>query len=259
MLKSVDKIDVRVSVSEAEWKARVELAAFYRIVHRYGMIDLIYNHITLKVPDAEDQFLVNPYGLSYDEITASSLMKIDREGQILLQPHHGYGINYTGFVIHGAIHAARPDLHCIAHTHTRAGIAVSAMACGLLPLSQSAMRFHGTIGYHAFEGFAVDRSEEARLIEDLGDHDNMILRNHGLLACGRTVAQAFVNLHQLEMVCRSQVDILASGEAVTPIDHSAIDASRAVLDRLRRSGNEGRLEWATQLRWLDRNQPDYCD
>lgn len=259
MLRSAEKTSMRASVSEAEWSARVELAAFYRAVHRYGMVDLIYNHITLKVPDAEGQFLVNPYGLSYDEIDASSLMKIDHDGQILLQPDHGFGINYTGFVIHGAIHAARPDIHCIAHTHTRAGIAVSAMACGVLPLSQSAMRFHGNIGYHAFEGFAVDRSEEERLVADLGEHDNLMLRNHGLLSCGRTVAQTFVHLHQLEMVCRAQVDVLASGAAVTPVDQAAIRASRAILDRLRFSGNEGRLEWAAELRWLDRNHPDYRD
>jgi ribulose-5-phosphate 4-epimerase/fuculose-1-phosphate aldolase len=259
MLKAVTKADVRAQVSDAEWQARIELAALYRAVHRYGLIDLIYNHITLKVPGTDDQFLVNPYGLSYDEITASSLMTIDSAGQILLQPDHGYGINYTGFVIHGAIHAARPEIHCVAHTHTRAGIAVSAMQCGVLPLSQSAMRFHGTIGYHAFEGFAVDLAEQARLVEDLGEHDTMILRNHGLLACGRTVAQAFVNLHQLEMVCRAQVDVLASGAAITPIGEEAIRASRAVLDRLRHSGNEGRLEWAAQLRWLERNQPDYRD
>jgi ribulose-5-phosphate 4-epimerase/fuculose-1-phosphate aldolase len=236
MLKAVTKADVRAQVSDAEWQARIELAALYRAVHRYGLIDLIYNHITLKVPGTDDQFLVNPYGLSYDEITASSLMTIDSAGQILLQPDHGYGINYTGFVIHGAIHAARPEIHCVAHTHTRAGIAVSAMQCGVLPLSQSAMRFHGTIGYHAFEGFAVDLAEQARLVEE-----------------------AFVNLHQLEMVCRAQVDVLASGAAITPIGEEAIRASRAVLDRLRHSGNEGRLEWAAQLRWLERNQPDYRD
>lgn len=259
MLKAVARSDVRAQVSEAEWAARVELAAFYRIVHRYGLTELVYNHITLKVPDAEGQFLVNPFGLAYDEITASSLMKIDADGRVLIQPDHGLGINYTGFVIHGAIHAARSDVHCVAHTHTRAGVAVSAMTCGILPLSQSAMRFHDAVAYHPFEGFAMELSERERLVADLGSHDVMILRNHGLLTCGRTVAQTFLILHQLEMVCRVQVDVLASGAAISPVSDAAVRASQAVLRKVRDTGREGRLEWAAELRWLDRHDAGYRD
>lgn len=259
MLQVVEPMDIRVNVGEAEWQARVELAALYRTVDRYGLTELIYNHITLRVPDHPDQFLINPFGLAYSEITASSLMKIDRAGEILLQPDHGLGINYTGFVIHGAIHEARPDVNCVVHTHTRAGVAVSALTCGILPLSQSAMRFHDAIGYHEFEGFAFDLSERERLARDLGDHENMVLRNHGLLSCGPTIAQTFINVHQLEMVCREQIDVLATGAEINPVSAAAIAASKEMLARIRASGKEGQLEWAAQRRWLDRHAPDYRD
>src|SRR5690606_32545680 len=165
-------------VSDAEWQTRVNLAACYRLVDKYGMTDLIYNHITARIPGTE-HLLINLYGLLYKEITASNLVKIDAEGNIIAKPDTDYDINKSGYVIHGAIHKARPDVQCVIHTHTRAGIAVSVMKCGLLPMSQTSMRFVGHIGYHGYEGPAVNLDERERIVEDLGPHDALIMRNHG--------------------------------------------------------------------------------
>ena len=201
-------------VSAAEWQTRVELAACYRLVDHFGMTDLIYNHITARIPGTE-HLLINLYGLLYKEITASSLVKITLDGEIVAKPDTDYGINKSGYVIHGCIHRARPDVACIIHTHTRAGMAVAAMQCGLLPMSQTSMRFVGHIGTHEYEGPAVDLAERERLVRDLGAHDAMILRNHGLLTCGATIQQAFNTMYQLELSCRGQVDAMAAGVALT--------------------------------------------
>ena len=182
---------LRGQVSAQEWQARVDLAACYRLVDVYGMTDLIYNHITARIPGTPDHLLINLYGMLYKEITASSLVKIDVEGEIIWKPDTDYGINKSGYVIHGAIHKARPDVACVLHTHTRAGMAVSAMKCGLLPLSQTSMRFVGHIGYHEYEGPAIDLGERERIVRDLGPHEAVIMRNHGLLTCGATIQQAF--------------------------------------------------------------------
>ncbi|MEI6470246.1 MAG: class II aldolase/adducin family protein, partial [Betaproteobacteria bacterium] len=197
------------TVSAQEWQARVQLAACYRLIDYYGMSDLIYNHITACIPGT-DHFLINLYGLLYKEITASSLVKIDLAGNIITTPKTDYGINKSGYVIHGAIHEARADVQCVIHTHTRAGMAVSTMQCGLLPLTQTSMRFVGHIGYHQFQGPAIDLAERASLVHDLGPHDAMILYNHGLLTCGATIEQAFNTMYQLELSCRSQVDAMAA-------------------------------------------------
>src|SRR6476620_11795961 len=202
MNHATDWPSIRDQVSPTEWQARVELAACYRLVDAYAMSDLIYNHITARIPGTDDHLLINLYGLLYKEITASSLVKIDVEGNIVWKPDTDYGINKSGYVIHGAIHKARPDVSCIIHTHTRAGMAVSAMKCGLLPLNQTAIRFHGHIGYHPYEGPAVNLDEHKRIVESLGGHDAMIMRSHGLLSCGHTIAQAFNTMYQLEMSCR---------------------------------------------------------
>src|SRR6185436_4071859 len=167
--------DIRAAVGEAEWATRVDLAACYRLVALYGMTDLIYNHISAQIPGHDDQYLINPYGMLYEEITASSLVKIDVEGATLLQPDHGYNVNVAGFYLHAPIHKARPDLQCIIHTHSRAGTAVSGLREGLLPLSQTAMRFFGRIGYHDFEGPAISGAECDRITSDLGPHDILIL------------------------------------------------------------------------------------
>src|SRR5256884_6501790 len=178
------------------------------------MTDLIYNPTPPRIPESPDHLLINLYGLLYKEITASNLVKIDVEGNIVWTPATDYGINKSGYVIHGAIHKARADVACVLHTHTRAGIAVSAMKCGLLPLSQTSIRFVGHIGYHDYEGPAGELDERKRIVEDLGPHDALIMRNHGLLTCGATIPQAFNTMYQLGVSCRSQVDAIAARTAL---------------------------------------------
>jgi ribulose-5-phosphate 4-epimerase/fuculose-1-phosphate aldolase len=227
---TTDFKSIRGEVSAQEWQARVDLAACYRLVDKYGMTDLIYNHITARMPGSNDHLLINLYGMLYKEITASSLVKIDVEGEIIWKPEADYGINKSGYVIHGAIHKARPDVACVLHTHTRAGIAVSAMKCGLLPLSQTAIRFVGHIGYHDYEGPAVDLDERERIVSDLGPHDALVMRNHGLLTCGATIQQAFNTMYQLELSCRSQVDAMAArSELVMPGENVLTSPARAGL------------------------------
>lgn len=240
---------VRSEVSEAEWQARVELAACYRLVDVFGMTDLIYNHITSRIPGTE-YLLINLYGLLYREITASSLVKIDVKGNIVWKPDTDYGINRSGFVIHGAIHKARPDVKCVLHTHTRAGQAVSAMKCGLLPLNQTAIRFHGHIGYHDYEGPAVDLAERERIVGALGPHNALILRSHGLLTCGPSVPEAFNTMYQLEMACRAQVDAMAgNAELIVPPDEVLARTVHLYRPETRRP--YGVLEWPAMLRLLD--------
>jgi len=262
------RTSIRDHVSAAEWQVRRDLAACYRLVARYGMADLIYNHITARVPGEDGHILINPFGYLYEEITASCLYKIDLDGKVVGQPPDTHlGINQAGYVIHSAIHAARHDVACVLHTHTRAGMAVATMECGLLPATQGALRFHGRVAYHDFEGPAVDEGERARLVADLGDKDVMILRNHGLLTCGRSVAEAFLLMHRLEMACKVQVDFLAANtplhlpgaEAVART--ARILAPPTVTDRTGAEaslGNwNGQREWAALLRQLDRDDPGW--
>jgi ribulose-5-phosphate 4-epimerase/fuculose-1-phosphate aldolase len=213
------------------------------------MSDLIYNHITASIPGT-DHFLINLYGLLYKEITASSLVKIDLAGNIITTPKTDYGINKSGYVIHGAIHEARADVQCVIHTHTRAGMAVSTMQCGLLPLTQTSMRFVGHIGYHQFQGPAIDLAERASLVHDLGPHDAMILYNHGLLTCGATIEQAFNTMYQLELSCRSQVDAMAARtELMIPADSVLAHTANLYQPGTRRP--YGVLEWPAMLRLLE--------
>lgn len=240
---------VRDKVCKEEWQARVDLAAAYRLVDYYGMTDLIYNHITLRIPGTE-YLLINLYGLLYKEITASSLVKIDVEGNIISKPDTEYGINKSGYVIHGAIHKARPDVVAVIHTHTRAGMAVAAMKCGLLPLNQTAIRFVDHIGYHDYEGPAADLDERERLVRDLGPHDAMILRSHGLLTCGATLQQAFNTLYQLEMACRAQVDAMAARtELHLPSNEVLEKTAQLYQPGVRRP--YGVLEWPAMIRLLE--------
>src|ERR1700745_1382462 len=198
---------VREQVSAEEWQARVDLASCYRLAAMYGMTEMIANHISCRVPGTTDHFLINPYGMLYEEIDASCLIKVDCNGNTLFNASD-YHVNAAGFVIHSAIHMARPDVDCVAHTHTPAGMAVSAMECGLLPLAQTSMRsVH--IGYHDFEGIADDVGERERLVRAPGDHEAMILRNHGLLVVGRTIPAAFNALWRLERACQVQVMALS--------------------------------------------------
>ena len=243
--------------SAAEWQTRVDLAACYRLMAAFGMTDLIYNHITARIPGTDDELLINPYGLMYEEITASSLIRIDIEGNILDNPSQEYGLNAAGYVIHSAVHAARHDVQCVIHTHTRAGMAVSAMQCGLLPLTQTAMRFHG-IGRHPYEGVALRLEERERLVRDLGQRDSLILDNHGLLAVGASIAQAFNTMYWLEMACKAQVDAMHSGTPLlVPSDDIAADTHRLYQPGTRRPFGE--MEWPAMLRYLDRRDPSYRD
>ncbi|MFZ2738874.1 MAG: class II aldolase/adducin family protein [Burkholderiaceae bacterium] len=245
---STDFKCVRDEVSAQEWQSRVELAACYRLVDQFGMTDLIYNHITSCIPGT-DHLLINLYGLLYKEITASSLVKIDLQGNIISKPDTDYGINRSGYVIHGAIHEARADVSCVIHTHTRAGMAVSSMSCGLLPMTQTSIRFVGHIGYHDFEGPAIDLAERERLVADLGAHDAMILRNHGLLTCGASVAQAFNTLYQLEMSCLAQVDAMAA-KTELHMPSAEVLAHTAHLYQPGTRRPYGVLEWPAMIRLL---------
>jgi ribulose-5-phosphate 4-epimerase/fuculose-1-phosphate aldolase len=246
---------VRDAVSAAEWKIRVELAAAYRLVARYEMNDLIYNHISARLPDAPDQFLLNPFGMLYEEINASCLIKVDGKGNVLFNPNEEYSFNPAGFVIHGAIHEARPEIDCVIHTHTPAGMAVSALKCGLLPLTQTAMRF-ATVGYHDYEGVVLEMDERARLLANLGANDVMILRNHGLLAVGRTIAEAFNNIYRIERACKAQIMAMSCNtELVLPSPEVIAKTNHLYKPDVRR--RYGLLEWPAMLRLLDRDDPGY--
>jgi ribulose-5-phosphate 4-epimerase/fuculose-1-phosphate aldolase len=241
---------VRSRVSGAEWQARLDCAATYRLIAHFRMSDLIYNHVTVRIPGEGERLLINPYGWMYEEISASSLVTIDLDGNILLNPHEDLGINRAGYVIHSAVHAARADVGCLIHTHTRAGMAVSAMACGLLPLTQTATRCM-PVSYHNFEGPAIDVGERERLVSDLGTTNFMILRNHGLLTCGPSAAEAFNNMYALEGACQAQVDAMAARTELTvPPDDVIARAVHLYQPSTRRP--YGVLEWPAMLRYLDR-------
>ena len=236
--------------SDSEWEARVDLAAAYRLTDHYDMTTLIYNHITARVLGTEDQFLINEYGLGFGEVTASNLVKIDMDGNILDEGDHR--INITGYVIHSAIHAARHDVTCVMHTHTPYGMAVSALERGLLPLQQEGYQFHERLAYHEFEGVAVDIDERERLVTDLGDKNAMILRNHGLLTVGRSVAEAWIRMWQLEQACKIQVLAQSTGQAIRQAPNSAIEKTATLFDN-----ESAALEWAWLLRKIDRADPSY--
>jgi len=247
---------VKDRVSEEEWKVRTDLAAAYRLAAIYGWTDIILTHFSARVPGPENHFLLNAYGLMFDEVTASNLVKVDLEGNIL-DDVMGYGINEAGFVIHGCIHGARPDAHCVLHTHTRAGIAVSAMSEGLLPLSQHSARIVGEVTYHDYEGIALDMDERTRLIRDLGPTSrSMVLRNHGLLTLGRTVREAFMHMYFFEQSCKIQVDAMAAGrDKLTFISSATIEHTAAQVNRPRPESE--RRDWPALLRMLDRRESDF--
>ena len=248
---------LRGNVSAEEWQARVDLAACYRLVALFRMNDLVYNHITARVPGEEGRFLINPYGYAYEEVTASSLIKIDFDGKVVHDSGTGYGVNHAGFVIHSAIHRARTDVACVIHTHSPAGMAVSALQCGLLPLTQNAM-FFGEIGYHDYEGPAIDLDEQARLVRDLGNNAALILRNHGLITAGSTVCEAFVVMHWLEKSCQAQLMAMACN---TALNRPADDVVKRTADRYK-PGQRRRItevEWPAMLRMLERRDLTYRD
>ncbi len=242
-------------VSAAEWQARTDLAACYRLVALYGMADMIANHISVRVPGEPGHFLINAYGMLYEEITASSLYKIDLDGHVIAKPDLDYGINRAGFVIHSAIHRARHEVDCIIHTHTAAGMAVSSLASGLLPMTQTAMRF-SRAAYHDYEGVAVDLDEQQRLVADLGDGDVMILRNHGLLAVGPSIPEAFSNIYRLELSCKAQLLAQsANSEILLPPAEVIAKTNHLYKPNVRRPF--GILEWPALMRQLDRRDSSF--
>ncbi len=245
-------------VSAAEWEARVDCACAYRLVRHYGMDDIIYNHISARIPGTES-FLLNPMGLTYDEICASSLIKVDLAGNVQWAPEFpaglGYKFNPAGYVIHGAIHEAKPEIHCIIHTHSLAGMAVSALKSGLLPMTQTAMRFT-KVAYHDYEGVVLEMDERARLIANLGDCEVMLLRNHGVLALGATVAQAFNNAYRLERACRSQLMAMACNDPLVLPPQAIVDKTNHLYQpNVRRP--YGLLEWPAMRRLADRIDASY--
>ncbi len=245
--------------SPAEAALRVDLAAAYRLVAHFGLDDLIYNHISARVPGAAHHFLINPYGLLFSEVTASCFVKIDLDGN-LVEPS-AYEVNRAGFVIHSAIHAGRADAMCVLHTHSEAATAISALDVGLLPVSQFAMRFQGAMGRHAYEGVAMETGERERLVANIGAHDVLVLRNHGVLTVGRTVAEAFILMYYFEKAAR--VQLLA--QAATASGARILLPADDVTDRAARQFNErqgdimaaGAREWPAFLRLLDRIDPSY--
>ncbi len=249
---------LRSQVSEAEWQARVDLAAAYRLCDLYGMSDMIYTHISVRVPGEPAHFLLNPHGLLFEEVTASSLLKVDLDGKLIHRPDGPYGLHQAGYVIHSALYRARPDLGAAMHTHTVAGMAVSALKCGLLPLTQTATRFCSRLAYHDFNGPERDPGERDALARDLGAMNAMILRNHGLLTVGATVAEAFAAMYGLERSCQAQVAAMACNTPLNEMPEAVVAKATGMYDPavIRRYGL---LEWPGLLRQLDRRDPSFRD
>lgn len=245
---------VRDRVSPEEWQARVDLAAMYRLTALYGWDDLVFTHISMRVPGEDHHFLINPYGLLFEEVTASNLVKIDLDGQIVMETP--YRINPAGFTIHGAIHAAREDAKCVFHTHTPHGIAVAAQAEGLLPLSQQSLFALASLGYHAYEGVVLNEDEKPRLVADLADKQILILRNHGLLTVGRTAAEAFLLMYVVESACRIQILAQSGGRPLVTIPEPILHGIRAQAAQVTH-GLGADLVWPGLLRKLDRVDASY--
>jgi len=244
---------LRDAVSAEEWQLRCDLAACYRLVAAYGWTDLVFTHISARVPGSEHHFLINPYGLLFEEITASSLVKVDQDCHKLSDSP--FPVNPAGFVIHSAIHQVREDAGCVLHTHSRAGVAVSAQKCGVLPISQQSTFVLSSLAYHDYEGVALRDDEKSRLQADLGECNYLMLRNHGLLTVGRTIADAFLLMYVFDSACRIQLDAQAGGELVQV--NPAILAGMAQVMKAATSGLGAAIAWPALLRKLDRMDPGY--
>lgn len=247
------QVSLKDTVSVAEWQLRVDLAACYRLVAVYGWTDLIFTHISARVPRPEHHFLINPYGLMFDEITASSLVKVDRDGNKVIESP--FPVNPAGFVIHSAVHAAREDIQCVLHTHTRAGVAVSAQKCGVLPISQQSTFVLASLAYHDYEGVAFRDEEKPRLQADLGDRNFLMLRNHGLLTVGRTIADAFLSMYVFESACQIQLSAQAGGELT--LVHPQIVSGVAQAMKVQTDGLGAAFVWPSLLRKLERIDTGY--
>ncbi|QIL82725.1 class II aldolase/adducin family protein [Diaphorobacter sp. HDW4A] len=244
----------RTPITDAEWQVRQDLAAAYQLAALHRMTDHIYTHISARVPDEEGHFLLNAYGLTFNEVTASNLVKVDLTGKVLSDTT-GLGINLAGFIIHGAIHEHRHDAFCVMHTHTQAGIAVSAQRRGLRMLSQHAMRFHHKIAYHDYEGVVLDMDERDHILQNLGTLNVMILRNHGLLVCGDNIPDAFDQMYYLERACQIQIAAQSSGEELIESSDTVASRVAAQFDRPGRPSKD--KHWPPLLRMLDRVKPEY--
>jgi ribulose-5-phosphate 4-epimerase/fuculose-1-phosphate aldolase len=243
------------NIDSQEWEVRCDLAAAYRLIAHFGMDDLIFTHLSARLPGREHRFLLNPFGLLFDEITASSLVAVDPEGHAI-EPVDEAKINNAGFTIHSAVHMSRDDAQCVMHTHTTAGMAVAAQEQGLLPLNQMSMQFFGRVRYHDYEGLALDLDERDRLVRDLGPSDVMILRHHGLLTTGRSVGEAFYNMYYLEQACRLQVAATQGGQKIT-VPPDVVAGHTA--EQFNHIGTiKGERPWAALRRKLDRMAPDYA-
>ncbi len=240
-------------VSPEEWQLRVDLAACYRLVAAYGWSDLVFTHISARIPGPEHHFLINPYGLMFDEITASSLVKVDQQCNKLIDSP--FPVNPAGFVIHSAVHEVREDAGCVIHTHTRAGVAVSAQQCGVLPISQQSTFVLGSLAYHTYEGVAFRDDEKPRLQADLGNANFLMLRNHGLLTVGRTIADAFLAMYTFESTCQIQVGAQAGG-TLTQVDPRIVQGVAEAM-RVQTGGLGGAFAWPALIRKADRLDPSY--
>lgn len=247
-------LSVRDQVSDEEWQARVDLAACYRLIALHGWDDLVFTHVSARVPGPAEHFLINAYGLLFEEMTASTLVKVDLAGRKVMDTP--YEINPAGFIIHSAVHEARPDVGCVVHTHTKAGVAVSAQERGLLPISQVSLFPLASLGYHDYEGVALNPEEKPRLAADLGDKTSLILRNHGLLTAAPTIPDAFLATYVLETACQTQLLAQSAGVELREID-AQIQAGIAAQVKEVTKGLGGKLAWPALLRKLDRLDPSY--
>lgn len=246
--------DVRDRVGAVEWAQRVNLAACYRLLAHFRMTDLIYTHVSAKVPGTEAEFLINPYGLMFDEITASSLVKVDQACNKL--DDSPFPVNPAGFTIHSAVHAVREDAGCVLHTHTGAGVAVSAQRDGVLPISQQSTFVLASLAYHDYEGVAFREDEKPRLQADLGDRRFLMLRNHGLLTVGRTIAEAFLNMYVFESTCQIQIAAQSGGSALTHVNPQIVEGVSHAM-KVQTGGLGGAFAWPALIRKLDRIDPSY--
>lgn len=254
MSRQLNIPSIRQHVTPNEWEARVDLAAAYRLVALFGWDDLVFTHISAKIP-GEEAFLINPYGLGFDEITASSLVKINLQGEKLSES--AFDINPAGFLIHSCIHEARKDAGCVLHTHSINGVAVASQKQGLLPVTQFAAGIWYTLAYHDYEGLALNDSERPKLVSDLGDNCCLILRNHGLLTVGPTVQTAFSYMHRLEAACMSQLRAMSGGSELIEVPESILSIAKEQLNKVRLGSAPGQIAWPALLRRLERQNPGF--
>ena len=247
-------MDVKSQVSKEEWQTRVDLAACYRMVAHYGWDDLVFTHISARVPGPDHHFLINPYGLLFEEVSASSLVKVDLQGNKVMPSE--YDINPAGFVIHSAVHEARDDATCVMHLHTTEGVAISVLESGLGPYSQQSLFSLSSMSYHEYEGVALNPDEKVRLVADLGNANFMILKNHGLLTCASTIADTFLGMFILQRACEIQLMAQATGKPLIAIDEKILAGIQAQASQVTKSAG-GKLAWPGILRKLDRMCPDY--